>query len=73
METVVETPLRSPVQSGNTLSDCKTPPRNQEMAQKAQNSGSKTGTPDKLKVPKAFKYPERYVILKNFPLPTLEF
>lgn len=64
METVLETPLKNPVQSENPLSDYKTPPPNQETAQKIQNSandsGNKTATPDRLKVPKAFKFPERY-------------
>ncbi|KAK9271633.1 hypothetical protein L1049_001996 [Liquidambar formosana] len=63
MEKVVETPPKSPIQSENTLLDCKTPPQNQQTDEKSQNSGSdcrKSATPDRLKVPKAFKYPERY-------------
>ncbi|KAI3462882.1 hypothetical protein Pfo_019545, partial [Paulownia fortunei] len=39
------------------------PPPNQANIQKSHNpicNSGKTGTPDRLKVPKAFKYPERY-------------
>lgn len=41
---------------------CKTPPRGQEINPGTQNSGKdlmKYSSPDPLKVPKPFKYPER--------------
>ncbi|KAA8547911.1 hypothetical protein F0562_004340 [Nyssa sinensis] len=66
MEKVLKTPPKTPIQSENTLVDYKTPPpplENQQTDQNSETSGNdsrKTGTPDRLKVPKAFKYPERY-------------
>ncbi|XVF14397.1 hypothetical protein REPUB_Repub09cG0055300 [Reevesia pubescens] len=64
MEQVIEKPFNSsPIQSENAGSENKTPPQNQKIDQNSQDSGNdlrKTCTPDRLKVPKAFKYPERY-------------
>ncbi|KAF3444860.1 hypothetical protein FNV43_RR14553 [Rhamnella rubrinervis] len=66
MENMLETPSKSPIQSDKSISDCKTPPPIQQADENSQiclNSGNdlrKTVTPDRLKVPKAFKYPERY-------------
>ncbi|XP_031268462.1 uncharacterized protein LOC116126923 [Pistacia vera] len=65
MEKVTETPLKSPEQAANTtLLEHKTPLQNRQTdGQISQDSGNelkKTNTPDRLKVPKAFKYPERY-------------
>ncbi|GMY12902.1 Hydroxyproline-rich glycoprotein family protein [Fagus crenata] len=54
---------KSPIQSENTITDCKTPPLIQQNDQIYQNPGNdlrKPTTPERLKVPKAFKYPERY-------------
>ncbi|KAK4851274.1 hypothetical protein QYF36_013760 [Acer negundo] len=66
MEKAIETLSTSPIQVENTASECKTPPQSQDQQsdhQNSQDSGNdlrKTSTPDRLKVPKAFKYPERY-------------
>ncbi|XP_057481804.1 uncharacterized protein LOC130768732 isoform X2 [Actinidia eriantha] len=46
---------KTPIHPQNTDLGPKTPPQNQRIGQKSQNT-----TPDRLKVPKAFKYPERY-------------
>jgi hypothetical protein len=57
---------KSPIQSENTITDCKTPPLIQQNDQIYQNPGNdlrKPTTPERLKVPKAFKYPERYFFL----------
>ncbi|KDP27245.1 hypothetical protein JCGZ_19944 [Jatropha curcas] len=57
MENLQETPVKEPMKS----EDCKTPPPLQDS--KSLNSSNdlrKNCTPDPLKVPKAFKYPERY-------------
>ncbi|KAH7532726.1 hypothetical protein FEM48_Zijuj04G0052900 [Ziziphus jujuba var. spinosa] len=66
MENILETLPKSPIQSEKPVSDCKTPTpvrQTDENSQNCLNSGNdlrKTITPDRLKVPKAFKYPERY-------------
>ncbi|XP_044467972.1 uncharacterized protein LOC123197701 [Mangifera indica] len=64
MEKVAETPLRSPEQAENTLLELKTPLQNgqtdEQIPQESGNELKKTNTPDRLKVPKAFKYTERY-------------
>ncbi|KAK3212462.1 hypothetical protein Dsin_017168 [Dipteronia sinensis] len=66
MEKAIETPSTSPIQVENTTSEYKTPPQSQDQEsehQNSQDSGNdlrKTSTPDSLKVPKAFKYSERY-------------
>lgn len=66
MEKVAETPLRSPEQAENTLLELKTPLQNgqtdEQIPQESGNELKKTNTPDRLKVPKAFKYTERYVV-----------
>ncbi|XVF58432.1 hypothetical protein PTKIN_Ptkin07bG0066400 [Pterospermum kingtungense] len=59
----MEKPLNSPIQSENGGLENKTPPQNQKFDQNSQNSGNdlrNNCTPNRLKVPKAFKYPERY-------------
>ncbi|KAL7190604.1 hypothetical protein ACSBR2_022812 [Camellia fascicularis] len=62
MEKALKTPPKTPIQSENTHSDSKcTPPQTHRTDQNSQNSGNGTGTmPNRLTVPKAFKYPERY-------------
>ncbi|XP_022741583.1 uncharacterized protein LOC111293107 [Durio zibethinus] len=64
MEQVMEKPFNSsPIQSENGGLENKTPSQNQKIYQNSQDSDNnlrKTCTPDRLKVPKAFKYPERY-------------
>ncbi|KAF5480194.1 hypothetical protein F2P56_000960, partial [Juglans regia] len=63
MENVLNVPPKSPIQPENTIIDCKTPPLNQQNDENHRNPGNdlrKPSTPDRLKVPKAFKYPERY-------------
>ncbi|XP_062029590.1 uncharacterized protein LOC133745519 [Rosa rugosa] len=65
MENVQEImPPKTPIQSETmSFSDCITPPPLQHKDENSQNSGNdihKTITPDRLKVPKAFKFPERY-------------
>ncbi|KAL6287745.1 hypothetical protein ACE6H2_012135 [Prunus campanulata] len=68
MENVPEMPPpKSPIQSSEMMnfSECITPPPPplQHKDENSQNSGNdlrKPTTPDRLKVPKAFKYPERY-------------
>ncbi|OWM64526.1 uncharacterized protein LOC116207434 [Punica granatum] len=64
MEKVPETPPRIPVLSDNTNLECKTTPElKQQTNETSRNPGNelrKPTTPDLLKVPKAFKYPERY-------------
>ncbi|XP_075515647.1 uncharacterized protein LOC142550304 [Primulina tabacum] len=62
MEKIPQTPPKSP--AGDRTYDQNTPPPpNKTGSPKSRSpicSGRKTGTPDRLKVPKAFKYPERY-------------
>ncbi|KAG8384614.1 hypothetical protein BUALT_Bualt04G0136200 [Buddleja alternifolia] len=65
MEQTLQTPPKtSIILAENTKSDQNTPPPpNQANNQKSQSPISisgKTGTPDRLKLPKALKYPERY-------------
>ncbi|KAF8408214.1 hypothetical protein HHK36_007359 [Tetracentron sinense] len=63
MEKILEMPLETPTQLENSLSGERTPPQTLQSDQKSQNSGNdlrKTSTPDRLRVPKAFKYQERY-------------
>ncbi|XWS44399.1 hypothetical protein CRYUN_Cryun15aG0041800 [Craigia yunnanensis] len=63
MGEVMEKPFNSPIQSENGGLENKTPTQNQKIDRNSQDSGNdlrKTCTPDRLKVPKAFKYPERY-------------
>ncbi|XP_068304012.1 uncharacterized protein [Pyrus communis] len=64
MENLPEMPPTSPTQSEKTFSECKSPPPPlQHKDENSLNSGNdlrKTTTPDRLKVPKAFKFPERY-------------
>ncbi|KAK2663265.1 hypothetical protein Ddye_001839 [Dipteronia dyeriana] len=68
MEKAIETPSTSPIHVENTTSEHQTPPQSQGQQsehQNSQDSGNdlrKTSTPDRLKVPKAFKYPERHEI-----------
>ncbi|XP_052204572.1 uncharacterized protein LOC127809649 isoform X1 [Diospyros lotus] len=62
MEKAPKTPPKPPVQPENTHLDSKTPTPDQN----SQNSGGGScisgcgAAPDRLEVPKAFKYPERY-------------
>ncbi|KAJ0099213.1 hypothetical protein Patl1_21742 [Pistacia atlantica] len=60
MEKVTETPLKSPEQAADTLLEHKTPLQNrqtdEQISQDSGNELKKTNTPDRLKVPKAFKY-----------------
>ncbi|EXB38104.1 hypothetical protein L484_021026 [Morus notabilis] len=67
MENKVENPMETPIQSVKPVSeDHKTPTpiaQTNKSLQNSPNSGTdlrKPTTPDLLKVPKAFKYPERY-------------
>ncbi|KAG8662366.1 hypothetical protein MANES_01G096000v8 [Manihot esculenta] len=64
MENLQETPKEEPMQSEATISECcKTPPHDHKIDSNSLNSINdlrKSSTPDRLKVPKAFKYPERY-------------
>ncbi|XP_009365973.2 uncharacterized protein LOC103955799 isoform X2 [Pyrus x bretschneideri] len=64
MENLPEVPPMSPTQPEKTFSECITPPPPlQHKDENSQNSGNdlrKTTMPDRLKVPKAFKFPERY-------------
>ncbi|KAL6139871.1 hypothetical protein ACLB2K_058172 [Fragaria x ananassa] len=57
-------PPKTPIQSETmSFSDCITPSPLQQKDGNSQSSGNdihKTTTPDRLKVPKAFKFPERY-------------
>ncbi|XVF60683.1 hypothetical protein PTKIN_Ptkin08bG0067800 [Pterospermum kingtungense] len=52
-----------PIQSENAVLEKNQPPQDQKIDQNPQDSGKdlrKAHTPDRLEVPKAFKYPERY-------------
>ncbi|GKU97351.1 hypothetical protein SLEP1_g10507 [Rubroshorea leprosula] len=63
MESEPEKPLKSPTKPEIIAVGCKTPPQDQQIDHNSQDSGNdlrKTCTPDRLKVPKAFKFPERY-------------
>ena len=62
MEQVMEKPFNSPIQSENAGLEKSPPLQDQKIDQNPQDSGKdlrNTCTPDRLKVPKAFKYPER--------------
>ncbi|KAL5582161.1 hypothetical protein UlMin_014603 [Ulmus minor] len=63
MENMDETPPKIPTQTETTISEQKTPTPIPQIDQNSPNSGNdlrKPNTPDRLKVPKAFKFPERY-------------
>ncbi|XP_061366515.1 uncharacterized protein LOC133309731 [Gastrolobium bilobum] len=63
MENMLKTPPKVPVQSQTPDPECKTPTPVQQKVLNDQNSSNelrKSVTPDRLRVPKAFKYPERY-------------
>ncbi|XAR71296.1 hypothetical protein NMG60_11028493 [Bertholletia excelsa] len=64
MEKAPRTPPKTPVGSENVQSDPITPPESQQSDRKSRSSGHHScisgATPDRLKVPKALKYPERY-------------
>ncbi|XP_073128896.1 uncharacterized protein [Henckelia pumila] len=63
MEKVPQTPPKSPAKDTIASDQNTPPPLNQTTSPKSPSpicSGRKTGTPERLKVPKAFKYPERY-------------
>lgn len=61
MEQTLETPPRTPIiQAENSIPDQNSPPQNQKSQTSPICNSGKTGTPDRLKVPKAFKYPEKY-------------
>ncbi|KAE9612617.1 hypothetical protein Lalb_Chr06g0174961 [Lupinus albus] len=51
------TPPKVPIQNQITQPESNTPPPVQQLD---QNELNKVVTPDRLRVPKAFKYPERY-------------
>ncbi|KAJ1376136.1 hypothetical protein SESBI_50259 [Sesbania bispinosa] len=61
---LMKTPPKVPIQEQTTEPECKTPtPPVQQPQQNDHNSSHelrKPVTPDRLRVPKAFKYPERY-------------
>ncbi|KAL4652853.1 hypothetical protein ACB092_01G261400 [Castanea dentata] len=63
MENVLNMLPKSPIQPENTIIDCETPPQiqqNDENNRNPSNDLRKPSTPERLKVPKAFKFPERY-------------
>ncbi|GMI98234.1 hypothetical protein HRI_003492700 [Hibiscus trionum] len=66
METVeqaIEKPFNTSPQSENGGLENTPPLQDQKLDENSQDSGKdlkKTCTPDRLRVPKAFKYPERY-------------
>ncbi|XP_027359486.1 uncharacterized protein LOC113868119 [Abrus precatorius] len=63
MENMLKTPPKVPIQAQASESECKTPTPVQQPDQHDHNSSNelrKPVTPDRLRVPKAFKYPERY-------------
>lgn len=60
---------KSPIQPENTIIDCETPPQIQQNDENNRNPGNdlrKPSTPERLKVPKAFKFPERYTFFQCF-------
>ncbi|XWS40993.1 hypothetical protein CRYUN_Cryun17cG0042900 [Craigia yunnanensis] len=59
MEQVMEKPFNSPIQSENAGLE-KNPPLQDQNPQDSGKDLRKTCTPDRLKVPNTFKYPERY-------------
>ena len=59
MENMLKTPPKAPVQTPAAPEpECKTP----TTPVNSSNELRKPVTPDRLRVPKAFKYPERYYI-----------
>ncbi|XP_027925035.1 uncharacterized protein LOC114182364 isoform X2 [Vigna unguiculata] len=64
-ENMLKTPPKVPIQAQKAEPECKTPTPAQQQHQNNDRSNSsnelrKPVTPDHLRVPKAFKYPERY-------------
>jgi len=66
-ENMLKTLPKVPIQAQKPEPECKTPiPAQQQHQNKDRNSSNElrkpvTVTPDHLRVPKAFKYPERYL------------
>jgi len=69
---MLKTPPKVPIQAQKSEPECKTPtPPQQPHQNKDRNSSNelrKPVTPDLLRVPKAFKYQERYIIFMNSPI-----
>lgn len=64
-ENMLKTPPKVPIQAPTPQHECKTPTPLQQDHNDHLNSSNelrKPVTPDRLRVPKAFKYPERYII-----------
>ncbi|WVZ15484.1 hypothetical protein V8G54_013050 [Vigna mungo] len=63
-ENTLKTPPKVPIQAQKTEPECKTPTSAQQFHNNDRSNSSnelrKPVTPDQLRVPKAFKYPERY-------------
>ncbi|XP_014508569.1 uncharacterized protein LOC106768117 isoform X4 [Vigna radiata var. radiata] len=64
-ENTLKTPPKVPIQAQKAEPECKTPTPAQQQHHNNDRSNSsnelrKPVTPDQLRVPKAFKYPERY-------------
>ncbi|XP_052723291.1 uncharacterized protein LOC108345305 isoform X3 [Vigna angularis] len=64
-ENTLKTPPKVPIQAKKAEPECKTPTPAQQHHHNNDRSNSsnelrKPVTPDQLRVPKAFKYPERY-------------
>lgn len=65
MENMLKTPPKVPIQAPTAEPECKTPTPVQQSHHSDHSSSNelrKPVTPDRLRVPKAFKYPERYVL-----------
>jgi len=67
-ENMLKTPPKVPIQVQKAEPECKTPTPAQQQHQNNDRSNSsnelrKPVTPDHLRVPKAFKYPERYLYI----------
>ncbi|CAA2990146.1 Hypothetical predicted protein [Olea europaea subsp. europaea] len=61
MEKILESPPKTlTIQTENSIPDQNTPPPNQKSQTPPICNSGKAGTPDRLKVPKAFKYQEKY-------------
>lgn len=63
MENMLKTPPKVPIQTQTAQPECKTPTQVQQPDENDRNFSNelrKPVTPDRLRVPKAFKYPERY-------------
>ncbi|KAK7266566.1 hypothetical protein RIF29_19214 [Crotalaria pallida] len=64
MDNMLKTPPKVPIHKQTAQPECKTPTPIQQTDQNYQSSSNdelrKAVTPDRLRVPKAFKYPERY-------------